>query len=259
MTTTTAAPFGRLMTAMITPMTSDGAVDYDGAATAGRVPRGRHAQRGACRQRHHRRGADDDRRGEKAPDQGGPRGRRRPCSVVAGVGTNITAHTIELARQAETAGANGLLVVTPYYSKPAQDALAAHFTRRRRQHGAADADLRHPGQTADRGEPRTRWSRSPAHPRIVGVKDAKGDLAAHLGRCWPAPTWPTTRATTRSTCRGCRSARSAAISVTGHVVGDRLFEMLDAFTAGRNADARRRCTCRCFRSTWGCSATRRRS
>ena len=50
------------------------------------------------------------------------------ATVIAGAGTNVTAHSVELARQAEKAGAHGLLVVTPYYNKPAQDALAAHFT-----------------------------------------------------------------------------------------------------------------------------------
>src|SRR6476620_6411407 len=50
------------------------------------------------------------------------------ATVIAGVGNNVTAHSIELAKQAEKAGANGMLVVTPYYNKPAQSALIAHFT-----------------------------------------------------------------------------------------------------------------------------------
>ena len=126
--TTTSAPFGRLMTAMITPMTSDGAVDYDGAAklaaylvddmrnegivvngTTGEAPTTTDEEKSRVIK------AVLEAVGDRA-------------SVVAGVGTNVTAHTVELARQAEKAGAHGLLVVTPYYSRPAQDALAAHFT-----------------------------------------------------------------------------------------------------------------------------------
>lgn len=157
------------------------------------------------------------------------------ATVVAGVGTNITAHTVELARQAEKAGANGLLVVTPYYNKPAQDALVAHFT------AAADAtalpvliyDI--PSRTGLAVATDT-LVRLAEHPRIVGVKDAKGDLAATswvLRRSDLAyysgddpmnlPLWSIGGV-------GC-------ISVTAHVVGDRIGEMLDAFTTGRNAEA----------------------
>src|ERR1700740_3854531 len=128
MTTTTAAPFGRLMTAMITPMTPDGAVDYDAAArlaaylvenmrnealvvngTTGEAPTTTDEEKARLVK------AVREAVGDRA-------------TVVAGVGTNVTAHSVELARQAEKAGAHGLLVVTPYYNKPAQDALAAHFT-----------------------------------------------------------------------------------------------------------------------------------
>src|SRR6201995_1433887 len=116
--TTTTAPFGRLMTAMITPMTLDGAVDYDGTAalaaylvddmrneglvvngTTGEAPTPTDAEKARLI--------------EVVKDAVGDR-----ASVVAGVGTNITAHSVELARQAEKAGAHGLLVVTPYYNKP---------------------------------------------------------------------------------------------------------------------------------------------
>src|SRR6202167_4255711 len=126
--TTTSAPFGRLMTAMITPMTSDGAVDYDGAAklaahlvddmrNEGIVVNGTTGEAPTTTDE------EKSRLVRAVLEAVGDR-----AAVVAGVGTNITAHTIELAKQAERAGAHGLLVVTPYYNRPAQDALAAHFS-----------------------------------------------------------------------------------------------------------------------------------
>ncbi|MFD9971251.1 4-hydroxy-tetrahydrodipicolinate synthase [Streptomyces sp. NPDC059017] len=97
------------------------------------------------------------------------------AAVVAGVGSASTRHTVELGRAAEKAGADGLLVVTPYYSRPPQDALAAHFRQ------VADAvgiplmlyDI--PGRTGTRIEPDT-LVRVSAHPRIVAVKDCAYDL-----------------------------------------------------------------------------------
>jgi 4-hydroxy-tetrahydrodipicolinate synthase len=100
--------------------------------------------------------------------------------VVAGVGTNDTGHSVELARQAAKTGVHGLLAVCPYYSKPPQAGLVAHFTT------LADAtdlpvmlyDI--PGRTGVPIETET-LVRLAEHPRIVAVKDAKGDL--HAGAC----------------------------------------------------------------------------
>jgi 4-hydroxy-tetrahydrodipicolinate synthase len=97
--------------------------------------------------------------------------------IVAGVGTNNTVHTVELARSAEKAGAHGLLVVTPYYNKPPQAGLVRHFTT------VADAvglpvllyDIPHRAGVPIATETLVRLAE---HPNIVGVKDAKGDLAA---------------------------------------------------------------------------------
>jgi 4-hydroxy-tetrahydrodipicolinate synthase len=237
MTTTTAAPFGRLMTAMITPMTRDGAVDYDGAATLaaylvddmrneGLVVNGTTGEAPTTTDEEKARLVKVVR--EAVGDR---------ATVIAGVGTNVTAHSVELARQAEKSGAHGLLVVTPYYSKPAQDALVAHFS------AIADAtalpsliyDI--PSRTGMAVSTDT-LVRLAEHPRIVGVKDAKGDLAATsqvLRRCDLAyysgddpmnlPLWSVGGV-------GC-------ISVTAHVVGDRIHAMLEAFTAGRNTEAAR--------------------
>lgn len=99
------------------------------------------------------------------------------ASVVAGVGTNDTRHSVERAQAAAAAGADGLLVVTPYYSKPPQDGIVAHFR------AVADAtDL--PAMLYDipgRTSVKLSWEtlvRAAEHPRVVAVKDASGDLFA---------------------------------------------------------------------------------
>ncbi|MDO4718919.1 MAG: 4-hydroxy-tetrahydrodipicolinate synthase [Propionibacteriaceae bacterium] len=99
------------------------------------------------------------------------------ASVVAGVGTADTRHSVRLAEQAAEAGADGVLVVTPYYSRPPVDALEAHFLT------VADAtelpvmlyDIPHRAGIAI---PEESFIRLADHPRIVAVKDAKGDIGS---------------------------------------------------------------------------------
>ncbi|MDN5996733.1 4-hydroxy-tetrahydrodipicolinate synthase [Acidipropionibacterium jensenii] len=167
--------FGRVLTAMVTPMSPDGEVDLDRAAelatrlvdvqgndsllvngTTGESPTTTDEEKSALVR------AVRQAVGDRA-------------QVIAGVGTNDTRHTVALARQAEQAGADGLLVVTPYYSKPSQDGLVGHFTT------VADAtdlpvmlyDI--PGRTGTAIAPET-FIRLAEHPRIVAVKDAKGKV-----------------------------------------------------------------------------------
>src|SRR5215216_3700171 len=112
------APFGRLLTAMVTPFAADGALDLDGA------------QRLAAHL------VDEQRNdglvvsgttGESPTTTDEEKDRLLRAAVVAGVGTYDTAHTVHLAESAEKAGAAGLLVVTPFYSRPPQAGLLAHF------------------------------------------------------------------------------------------------------------------------------------
>ena len=170
-------PFGRLLTAMVTPFAGDGSLDLDAAAglasylvdelgNDGLVISGTTGESPTT--------ADT----EKADllrvvlDAVGDR-----ATVLAGVGTFNTEHTLELAATAAKLGANGLLVVTPYYSKPPQAGIADHFRR------IADAtempvmlyDI--PGRSAVAIATDT-MLRLAEHPRIVAVKDAKGDLTA---------------------------------------------------------------------------------
>lgn len=169
-------PFGRLLTAMVTPFARDGSLDVDGAqrlaaylvdeqrndalvisGTGGESPTTTDAEKETLIR------AVVEAIGDRA-------------KVVAGVGTNNTAHTVELARAAEKAGAHGLLVVTPYYNKPPQAGLIRHFTT------VADAvgvpillyDIPHRAGVPIATETLVRVAE---HPNIVGVKDAKGDIA----------------------------------------------------------------------------------
>jgi 4-hydroxy-tetrahydrodipicolinate synthase len=153
------------------------------------------------------------------------------------VGTNDTAHSIELAQEAAQAGADGLLAVTPYYNKPPQSGLVAHFT------ALADAtelpmllyDI--PGRSAIPIKTETLIQLA-EHPRIVGVKDAKGDFGAgttvmlatdlffYSGDDVLTLPWLSVGA-------------GGLISVVAHVVGDRLHELIDAYLAGDVAAALR--------------------
>ncbi|MBX6752176.1 MAG: 4-hydroxy-tetrahydrodipicolinate synthase [Micromonosporaceae bacterium] len=168
-------PFGRLLTAMVTPFNPDGSLDVEGAArlatylvdeqgndglvvsgTTGESPTTTDAEKDALLR------AVIEAVGDRA-------------HVIAGVGTNDTHHSIELARAAEKAGAHGLLVVTPYYNRPPQSGLIRHFT------AVADAtslpvmlyDI--PVRTGTPIHTDTLFKLG-EHERIVAVKDAKGDM-----------------------------------------------------------------------------------
>jgi len=166
--------FGTVLTAMVTPFDVDGRLDLDAAQRVAT-----HLVDGGCDGL-----VISGTTGESPTTTDGEKddllravleavGDR--ARIVAGVGTNDTHHTVELARAAEKAGAHGLLVVTPYYNKPPQEGLLAHFT------AVADAtalpvilyDI--PGRS---GVPiRTETLvRLAEHDRILAVKDAKDDL-----------------------------------------------------------------------------------
>jgi 4-hydroxy-tetrahydrodipicolinate synthase len=171
-----APPFGRLTTAMVTPFRPDGSLDLAAAqkvaihlADGGNDALILNGTTGESPTTSDQEKADLIRAVREAL---GDR-----VKLVAGVGTNDTAHTIELARQAEAAGADGLLVVTPYYNKPPQEGLRQHFTQVADATGLPNLLYDIPGRAGV--EIRTETLIALAeHPRIVAVKDAKGDLAA---------------------------------------------------------------------------------
>ncbi len=158
------------------------------------------------------------------------------AAVLAGVGTNATRHSVELARAAEKAGAHGLLVVSPYYSKPPQAGLAAHFTAVADATGLPVMLYDIPGRTGVPIEATT-LARLAEHPRIVAVKDAKDDLGA--------ASWVLARTDLAFysgtdilglpllSVGGC-----GVVSVVGHVATPVIRQMIDAFDAGDIARAR---------------------
>jgi 4-hydroxy-tetrahydrodipicolinate synthase len=234
-TSASGQPFGRVLTAMVTPFTSRGELDLDLAqkiayqlvergcdglvlnGTTGEAPTTTDAEKAKLVR------AVVQAVGDRA-------------AVVAGAGTYDTAHSVTLARQAEQAGAHGLLVVTPYYSRPPQTGLMKHFV------AVADAtDL--PVMLYDI-PPRSvvpiateSLYRLAEHPRIVAVKDAKGDLGAgaeiiaatdlayYCGDDVLNLPWLAVGA-------------AGFVSVIGHVVADRLRTMITIFDAGEVAAAR---------------------
>jgi 4-hydroxy-tetrahydrodipicolinate synthase len=159
------------------------------------------------------------------------------ASIVAGVGTSDTRHTVELALAAEKAGADGLLVVTPYYSRPPQDAVEAHFREIADAAGLPLMLYDIPGRTGTRIEPGT-VIRLAEHPRIVAVKDCAYDL---LG------TQKVLARKELAYYAGCDEQALAlyAVGGAGYVstvanVAPRHFRaILDAFDAGRTAEATR--------------------
>ncbi|MCB1059941.1 MAG: 4-hydroxy-tetrahydrodipicolinate synthase [Calditrichaeota bacterium] len=97
------------------------------------------------------------------------------CDVAPGCGTNATAQTIELVKEAKKLGAQGAMVITPYYNKPTQEGLAAHFEA---VHNATDLPLllyNVPGRTSVNMLPATVEKLSDL-PRVASIKEASGNL-----------------------------------------------------------------------------------
>src|ERR1700754_2795079 len=174
MTPTPGCPFGRVLTAMVTPFDAEGSLDLkrteelaahlvelgnDGLVVSGTTGEGPTTS--------------DEEKVEIVRAVAAAVGHR--AMVVAGAGTYDTAHSVHLARAAERAGAHGLLVVTPYYSRPPQEGLRRHFTAIADATGLPIMLYDIPPRSVVPIELAT-LQRVAEHPRIVAVKDARGDL-----------------------------------------------------------------------------------
>jgi len=157
--------------------------------------------------------------------------------VIAGSGTNGTVKSVALSRAAEAAGADALLVVTPYYNKPTQEGLYRHFT------AIADAvDIpvilyNVPGRTACDLLPET-IARLSRHPRIVGVKEATGDLdrGADVLR-QSQPGFLLISGDDPTAAQLMRIGSCGVISVTANVAARAMHDLCAAALAGRHDEA----------------------
>src|SRR4051794_15233122 len=230
MTSDSARPFGRVLSAMVTPLAEDGSVDLAGTQelAAHLVDRGAHdglVIAGTTGESATLSDAEQRTVLEVVLDAVGDR-----AVVVAGVGTNDTAHSIEKARDAARLGAHALLVVTPYYNKPPQEGLLRHFTEVADATGLPNMLYDIPGRTGVpiQGDTLLRLAE---HPRIVAVKDAKGDLfgsseiMARTGLVYYSGDDALNLAWLSMGAAG-------FVSVVGHVAGADLHEMIDAYRAG---------------------------
>jgi 4-hydroxy-tetrahydrodipicolinate synthase len=230
------APFGRVLTAMVTPFTADGALDLTAAQTLAThlVDAGNDGLviSGTTGESPTTSDEEKDALLRAVVEAVGDR-----AHVVAGVGTYDTAHSLELAKHAEKAGAAGLLIVTPYYSKPPQTGLVRHFTAIAEATGLPAMLYDIPGRTGTPIETGTLIALA-KHPQIVAVKDAKGDLyrstivlaetdlAFYSGE--DALNLPLLAV-----------GAVGVVSVVAHVAAGKYVEMVRAVDAGDLAEARR--------------------
>jgi 4-hydroxy-tetrahydrodipicolinate synthase len=223
-----------MITAMVTPFTADGDLDPRGAAELathladagndGLVLNGTTGEAPTTSD------AEKERLLRAVLEAVGGR-----ATVIAGVGTNDTRHTIELARTAEKAGAAGLLVVAPYYNKPPQAGLLAHFRAVADATGLPVMVYDIPGRTGVPVATETLVTLA-EHPRIVAVKDAKDDVGA--------ASWVLARTdlayysgTDMFTLPLLSVGAAGVVSVVSHVATSAIRAMIEAFGAGDVARA----------------------
>jgi len=234
--------FGEVITAMVTPFSHDGSLDVGAArglatrlveqgsdglvlsGTTGEAPTLSHTEKLQLIE------TVMDAVGDKA-------------NIIAGTGTYDTAETVALTREVADMGVDGCLVVTPYYSKPPQNGLLAHF---RTVAGASDVPLivyDIPGRTGRRIE-RTTMVELAAHDNIVGVKDAVGDagetakLRADLDRAGHHD-FEIYSGDDPLLLPHLAAGAVGVISVCSHIAGPQLKQLFAAWNDGKVDEARR--------------------
>ena len=231
----TQAPFGRLLTAMVTPFNEDGSIDWAGVEKLAQhlVDTGHDgiAVNGTTGEAPTTKSSEKLEIIKVVKKVVGSK-----IQVLSGAGDNETAYTVEQAKRSQDAGADGILVVTPYYNKPPQAGIEAHF---RAVAAATDLPIMMydiPGRTGVEIESDTIVKLFETVDNIVALKDAKGNIAATswvIKRCGI----PVYSGDDILNLPFLSVGAVGFVSVCGHTVGPQLKAMLDAWSAGNAATA----------------------
>ncbi len=224
-------PFGRLLTAMVTPFKDDLSIDWDGIEKLanhlvetghdGIVLNGTTGEAPTT--------SDEEKIEIIKVVKNAVAGRAK---IIAGAGNNETSHSVDQAKMAAAAGVDGLLVVTPYYNKPPQAGIAAHFLAMAEATDVPVMLYDIPGRTGVAIEPDT-IVKLAEHPNIAALKDAKGDVAS---TSWVIKRSgiPVYSGDDILNLPLLSVGAVGFVSVCGHTVGRQLREMIDAWFSGNS-------------------------
>lgn len=228
--------FGTLLTAMITPMLDDLSVDYDGAAklaeylvehgSDGLVVAGTTGESPTL---------TDEERVKLFATVVDAVGGKVP--VIAGTGSNSTAHTIELTKQAEKVGVDGVMLVAPYYNRPSQAGLLEHFKTVVQETQLPVMIYNIPSRTGVNITADTMLEIAKLR-NVVAVKEASGNLdqvgeiIRRSGRDLKVYSGDDSLTLPVLSIGG-----DGVVSVASHLVGNRIREMIDAYNNGQTKSA----------------------
>jgi 4-hydroxy-tetrahydrodipicolinate synthase len=230
-----ATPFGVMLTAMISPFNPDGSQDLDGAQALAvhLVDNLKHdglVVNGTTGESSTKTDAEDLALLMAVLEAVGDR-----ATVIAGVGTNDTAHSMSSARSAARAGAHALMAASPYYNRPPQAGIIEHFTAIADSTDLPLMTYDIPRRTGVAIETET-LVRLAEHPRIIANKDAKGDIeASQWAMARTDLAWYSGEDSLNLALLAVGA--SGMVSVVGHLVGDRLHDMANSLWAGDVARA----------------------
>ncbi|MDQ7841614.1 MAG: 4-hydroxy-tetrahydrodipicolinate synthase [bacterium] len=230
--------FGHLITAMVTPFDADGRVDYTRAAVlTGRLIAGGNDGLVVAGTTGESPTLSDDEKVRlfgAVKEAAGDR-----AKVIAGTGTYDTAHSIHLSKEAHRVGADGLLLVNPYYNRPSQDGLYAHFRAVAESTPLPVMLYNIPGRTGVNCMPET-MARLAEIPNIVAVKEAAGSLdQVSEIRVRTPDRFSIYSGDDSLTLPKLAVGATGVVSVAGNLAGAEIQAMIHAFLAGGVEEALR--------------------